>query len=166
MKQLIIKKACFYGLMLFLLPVAVVAQDTTQKKDYKKSPVWIQMMRDTSANYYETLRAFREYFQDIPLPKEPGEFEEEETFEKEVGLEEAKEKKSKRELRREARKVAKRNRKYPNLAGEVRAFKGWFYSVQPWVREDGSIVGPAEQQAIVDQQQSELKATEKANGKN
>lgn len=148
--------------LLILFSITAYAQPASV--DYKRSPVWINMMNDTTANYFETVRAFREYFEERALPKEPFEVEGEDDFEKEVGLEENEGgKKSKRELRREARK---RNPKEPDYTAEVRAFRGWFYRIKPWVREDGSIIGPKEQQAIIDRQQAELKATEKANGKN
>lgn len=162
MKKMLLNNIVPGVILLFLLPVAAGAQSPAI--DYKSSPVWIQMMNDTSANYFETVKAFREYFKERPLPKEPFEVEGEDDFEKEVGLEEYEGgKKSKRELRREARR---RNPNEPDYTAEVRAFRGWFYRIKPWVREDGSIIGPKEQQAIIDGQQAELKATEKANGKN
>jgi len=125
------------------------------------------MMNDTSANYFETVKAFREFFKERYLPEEPWEKQQEggDSFEIEVGLEDEKKdgKKSDKEKERENRK---QDPNEPNYAAEVRAFKSWFYSIKPWVRADGSITGPKEQQAIIDQQQQELKATEKANGKN
>lgn len=164
MKNVTAVRILFLSMFLCTICAVAIAQSKQQKVNYGKNPVWIQMMDDTAANYFETVKAFREYFKDRPLPKEPFEVEGEDDFEKEVGLEENEGgKKSKRELRREARK---RNPKEPDYAAEVRAFRGWFYRIKPWVREDGSIIGPKEQQAIIDRQQAELKATEKANGKN
>lgn len=164
MKNLLSKKAFLFVMLLSLCSAIAVAQSKPAKVNYKKHPAWIQMMNDTSANYFETVKAFREFFKDRVLPKEPNEVEGEDGFEKEVGLEENEGKqKSKRELRREAKRA---NPNEPAYVAEVRAFKGWFYSIKPWVRSDGSIIGPKEQQAIIDQQQRELKAIEKANGKN
>ncbi len=48
-------------------------------------------------------------------------------------------------------------------ASDVRAFKGWVKSIKPWVREDGSIVSPEEQQKIIDAQLQELKKIEELN---
>jgi hypothetical protein len=147
-----------------LLATEIQAQKKASNKEYKNNPVWIQMMNDTTANYFETIKAFRVFFKERPLPKEPNEVEGEDAFEKEVGLEENKgKKKSKKELKREAKKF---NPNQPDYSPEVRAFRGWFYGIKPWVRNDGSIIGPKERQAIIDQQQKELKAIEKANGKN
>ena len=154
----------FFFAALLLLCCSASAQTTSSSTDYKKYPVWISMMKDTSANFFETIEAFRQFFSERSLPKEPSEFEEEESFEKELGLEEKEgKKKTKRQLRREARK---RNRLEPNYAADVRAFKGWYNNTKPWVRDDGSIIGPKERQAIIDRQQNELKEIEKANGKN
>lgn len=150
--------------ILLLFATEIQAQKKASNKEYKNNPVWIQMMNDTTANYFETVKAFRVYFTERPLPKEPNEVEGEDAFEKEVGLEENEgKKKSKRELKREAKKI---DPNQPDYAAEVRAFRSWFNSIKPWVRDDGSIVGPKERQAIIDQQQKELKAIEKANGKN
>ena len=135
-------------------------------KDYRKSPVWIIMMNDTTANYFETIRAFREFWKDRVLPKEAGEAAEGDSFEKAVGLEDEEhdaDRNKDKEHNKQADKI--RKGKEPDYSAEVRAFKGWYYGIQPWVRSDGSIVGPAEQQAIIDKQQLELNTIEKANGK-
>ncbi len=55
------------------------------------------MMDDPQTNYFETLKAFREYYKDRKLPKEPFENEEMEVFEKEVGLVTDKESEERRE---------------------------------------------------------------------
>ena len=148
----------------FFMCIAVQAQAKYKTSDYKKKPIWIQMMKDPSANYNETVKAFREFFKERALPKEPGEVEGSDAFEKQVGLEDNDgDKKSEKERERE---LKKRNPNEPSYAFEVRAFKGWFYETKPWVRADGTIISKKERQAIVDKQQQELKATEKANGKN
>lgn len=150
--------------MILFLSVCVNAQTKNRSSAYKKHPYWIQMMNDTSVNYFETVKAFREYYKERALPHEANEEKGEDNFEKQVGLEEEGEhgQKSEREREREMRKA---DPKEPDLSAEVRAFKGWFYSIQPWVRSDGSIIGPKEQQAIIDLQHNELKAIEKRNGK-
>ncbi len=134
------------------------------KRSYSQHPVWIDMMNDPAANYFETLKAFREFWKDRVLPKEPFETEEMESFEKEVGLEDVTE--SAEEKRREEKRKTKRKDQSSSLyASEVRAFKGWMQGVKPWVRADGSIVSPAERQAIIDAQTAEQKQLEQKNGK-
>jgi hypothetical protein len=151
-------------LVLLLLLIVGVAQAQTKprKVNYRKEPVWIQMMDDPKANFFETVKAFRLYYKERPLPKEPNEIEGEDDFEKQVGLEEENgKKKSKREIEREARRADPKDIVY---AAEVRAFRSWYFSIKPWVRADGSIISKEEQQAIIDQQQNELREIEKANG--
>jgi hypothetical protein len=129
---------------------------THSKKEYARKPLWIEMMNDSSANYFETIKAFREFWKGRVLPEEPFENESIDTFEKEVGLKENDE--SPRERMREKRKREKYNPKNEiNYGAQVRAFKGWLHSVKPWVREDGSIISVYEQQQIINQQQQELK---------
>ncbi len=157
-------KAWLSACTLTLVSFSGIAQTTKDKVSYKKSPVWIQMMKDTSANYFETVKAFREYFEERPMFKEANEVEGSDTFEGDVGLDDRDGgEKSEREREREARKL---DPSEPNYAAEIRAFRGWFYSNKLWLRPDGSIIGPKERQSIVNKQRDELKATEKANGKN
>ena len=156
------KLRLFIAILLFF-GVLVHAQDKSRKGNYRKEPVWIQMMDDPKANFFETVKAFRTYYKERPLPKEPNEIEGEDDFERQVGLEDEKgKKKSKRELERETRRAGPNE---INYAAEVRAFRGWFYGVLPWVQADGSIISKEEQQVIIDKQQDELRAVEKANEK-
>ncbi len=156
------KKSTLLIILLILLSLKCVAQEKKPRKiNYEKEPAWITMMDDPNANYYETIKAFKKYYKERPFPEEPKEMSEGDSFEKEIGLEEENGgKKSKRELKREARRI---NPNEPNYSGEVRAFRAWYYSIKPWVREDGSIISQEERQAIVEKQQAELKEIEKAN---
>jgi hypothetical protein len=157
------KTVTFFITILLFFSILTHAQNKPRNANSEKVPAWIQMMNDPKANFFETVKAFRKYYKERPLPKEPNEVEGEDDFEKQVGLEEANgKKKSKRELEREARRAGPNDIVY---SAEVRAFRGWFYSVQPWVRSDGSIIPKEEQQAIIDRQQEELKAVENSNGK-
>ena len=153
---------CFF----FALNIASAQTNSTSKIDYKNNPEWIKMMNDPKANYYETVKAFREFFEDRFLPEEPWDRAKDggDPFEKEVGLEvyDGSGKKSQKELEREAKK---QDPNEPNYSEEVRAFKNWFYSVQPWVKSDGTIMTQEEQQAIIQKQQEELKEIEKSNQK-
>lgn len=148
---------------LVMFASALLSQQPKKYKprQFKRQPVWIEMMNDPSANYYQTLRAFREYWKSRVLPKEPMENPDYETFEKEVGL--LKEGESEKEREREKnRKQGEETIKY---AAEVRAFKGWMQDTKPWVRADGSIVPMAERQSVIDRQAEELREIEKKNGK-
>lgn len=137
------------------------SQKSYNKRKFKKEPLWIVMMSDPSVNYYLTIRAFRDYWKNRVLPKEPFESEEKEQFEKEIGLL----KEGETEKEREKEKKRKPGEETIRYAAEVRAFKGWMQEVKPWVRQDGSIVSMEERQQILDKQAQELREIEKKNGK-
>lgn len=157
----------FISIMLFFA-LAVNAQQSKKsysKRQMKKNPIWIEMMNDPNANYFETLKAFRYYWKGKVLPKEPFENEEADTFEREVGLEE--EGASEKEREREKKERLKKGPdKYSIMyAADVRAFKGWMQVVKPWVQADGSIVTDEDRQKLIDKQTKELKEIELKNGK-
>lgn len=157
-------------LCLFCVGFTGLAQETVKKyhqRQFRKKPIWIEMMNDPNANYYQTIEAFRAFWEDRVLPEEPFENHELDTFEREVGLESDEESKEER-IREHERKEKKRKRKgKPDetilYASEVRAFKAWIKAVKPWVREDGSIVSQEEQQRIINSQNEELKKIEELN---
>jgi hypothetical protein len=165
MINMTLKKLCFLLISALFLFGHVSGQTKTKRynpKKFSKEPVWIVMMNDPQSNYFQTIKAFRDYYQNRVLPKEPFENEEMESFEKEVGLISDKETEKKRERRLEGKKQRKNEQDY---SAEVRAFKGWMQTVKPWVRADGSIVSAEEQQSILDKQSQELKELELKNGK-
>ncbi len=171
MKKLLFRSYLKQKLMLlFILLTSALAQaqsNTSKESEYRNSPLWITMMNDPNENYFETVKAFRIFFTDRFLPEEPWEKMQEgaDSFEKEVGLETGNENRREKEREKE-REKRKQKPNSPNYAAEVRAFRSWFYSVQPWVQSDGSIVTPDEQQRIIDAQHKELKEEELKNGKN
>ena len=73
---------------IFLLFITFLqAQNKSTNVKSEKKPDWILMMDDPNANFFATVKAFRNYYKDRPLPKEPNEVEGEDDFEKQVGLE-------------------------------------------------------------------------------
>ena len=154
----------FYVLFLFvtLSSTLLRAQSTTHKysdTEMRKNPVWIKMMNDPTANYFETIKAFREFWKERVLPKEAIESGADQ-FEIEVGLVEKAEAEKEREREREEGMTDKKREESNFYAAEVRAFKGWMQDVKPWVRSDGSIVSQAEREAILKKQANELKTIE------
>jgi hypothetical protein len=155
----------FYVLFLFFVlngNYFLRAQNNTvifSKKEMRRSPVWIAMMNDPQANYFETIRAFREFWKDRVLPKEP--FDEGfDVFEREVGL--ITENETEIEREREEKNASPKKRAESNFyAADVRAFKGWMQDVKPWVRTDGSIVSQQERESIIQQQINEQREQER-----
>lgn len=121
------------------------------------------MMNDPNANYFETIRAFREFWKDRILPKEP--FDEGfDVFEREVGL--ITEGESEKEREREEKNASAKKRAESNFyAADVRAFKGWLQDVKPWVRSDGSIISINEREQIIQKQIQEQGEEERKNKK-
>jgi hypothetical protein len=76
------------------------------KREMRRQPVWISLMKDSTTNYYETIRAFREFWKDRVLPKEP--FDEGfDQFEREVGL--ISEQETEKDREREERNASAKN---------------------------------------------------------
>ena len=141
-------------------------ENRKKEREYKKKPLWIDMMNDPTANYFETVKAFRIYWEHRELPKEAFEEAGKDAFEKEVGLitdEESEEERERENERKKKKRRKKKNNPTVQYASEVRAFKGWFHAVQPWVREDGSIISEEERQRILDAQRNELLELERLN---
>ena len=61
----------------FLLLFVTISQAQNKSKEVRseKKPDWIFMMDDPNANFFATVKAFRNYYKDRPLPKEPNEVE-------------------------------------------------------------------------------------------
>lgn len=152
----------FFTAMAFLLLLAMVpsiasGQKSAPKYDadkFRKEPVWIAMMNDPQANFFETVEAFRTFWKDYKLPGEPMELEGNDRFEKEIGLEEAGEKEEKEKKR------VRKSKEFGDFSFQVKQFKGWYTDAQPWVQEDGHVMTLEERQQIIDAQQKELKAIE------
>lgn len=141
--------------LLFLLGAscAVKAQNGKtiySKREMRRQPLWISLMNDPTTNYYETIRAFREFWKDRVLPKEP--FDEGfDQFEREVGL--ITEQETEKDREREEKNASPKERAESNFyAADVRAFKGWLQDIKPWVRADGSILPLSERELIIQKQ--------------
>lgn len=125
------------------------------ERTMRKKPVWISMMNDTTANFYQTIKAFRLYYKYHHLPEEPAEYEKNDEFEKMIGLQDDKDgEPSETAAEREEKKERLRNNPEPyRYATEVKAFRGWYFNNRTWLRGNGTIIGPIERLQIVAQQQ-------------
>ena len=48
------------------------AQNSNASKNYAEYPYWIEMMQDKSVNFYETQKAFNEYWEGREITKGSG----------------------------------------------------------------------------------------------
>ncbi|HLN53230.1 MAG TPA: T9SS type A sorting domain-containing protein [Lentimicrobium sp.] len=56
------KKSAFAALLFVLLLSSITGNSQENKRDYKSYPYWIEMMEDPNANFFETQKAFNEYW--------------------------------------------------------------------------------------------------------
>ncbi|MBO9700375.1 MAG: hypothetical protein J7604_09220 [Sporocytophaga sp.] len=111
---------------------------------YRKDPHWISMMNDSSANYYDILLAYDQFWKKRPEPNPEEEFERKQN-EKEGKEEEEEEEENKRSLvgrlfHSEEKDVAESSQ----YMIEYKKFKTWKKDVLPYVQPDGSILTQAQ----------------------
>ena len=130
----------FIFLFLLAAGISILSAQTLSDKDLQKDPYWISMINDTSANYFEAVHAFDQYWSVRPKPVEEDEI-----------LGEGAEHKEREGFfdRLITTKKEKREKESQQYAFDFKRFKQWQLRVEPWVRPDGSIAGPAEQLRIL-----------------
>jgi hypothetical protein len=105
--------------------------------DFARKPLWIDMLEDTSANYFIVEKAFTTYFAHHELPESEQEV---------IGEHNANEKTP---SRRKQRRIWAENK----LRMDVKHYYLWREQMLPYVQADGRILGPAERLAIWKAQQ-------------
>ncbi len=119
------------GCILFSMQADAQATKYTEK-DYARTPVWIEMLDDTLANYFEVEKAFNTYFKHNELPASEhdmiGEYKERE----------------KNPSKRKQIKVEQDS----YLRRQVKKYHRWHEKMLPYVQEDGRILTPTERLAI------------------
>ena len=115
-------------LLLCCLPIILFAQDKTTKR-YAQEPLWIEMLDDTLANYFEVEKAFETYWNNHEKP---------ETEHDVIG--EYKEREAGRVSRRKQRRIEAEN----NMRIAIRKYEVWHELIIPYVQSDGRIMYPSE----------------------
>ena len=70
MKIRIKKYTLIIILTLFFQSSFLISQTSNKKLNYYKHPYWIEMMNNPKSNYFETLKAYDQFWQNKKLPKE------------------------------------------------------------------------------------------------
>jgi flagellar basal body L-ring protein FlgH len=135
---------------LYILCIAICityianAQQSTpySEKDYARNPVWIEMIKDTTANFFEVEKAFNIYFQHHEKPEGENDV---------IGEHEEREKNP---SKKEQRKMQQEN----HMKMEVKKYERWHDRMLPYVQPDGRILTPSERlQLWRDQQKASNK---------
>jgi hypothetical protein len=108
------------------------------QSDYAARPVWIEMIKDTSINFFESEKAFNTYFQHHEQPG--GEHD----IIGERGV------KGKRLSKRVLRKMQADDQ----MRMEVKKYERWHDKVLPFVQSDGSILTPTQRLKLWNDQRS------------
>ena len=111
---------------------ALAQQAANTEKDYAQKPLWINMIKDTSANYFEVEKAYKIYFQHHESPGGEND---------EIGMHEAREK---HPSKKEQRKMQADD----HMRMEVKKYERWHDKMRPYVQADGSIRSPAQRLQI------------------
>ena len=104
------------------------AQGKYNIKDYSHHPIWIEMIKDTSANFFETEKAFKTYFETHEAPGGEHDI---------IGEYATR---NKRLSSREKRKLQQENQ----MRIEVKKYRHWHDVMLPYVQPDGHILTPSE----------------------
>lgn len=131
-------------LTLLIISSDLISQTTSKRINYSKHPYWIEMMNDPKANYFETIKAYEQFWQNKKIPLEEddiiGQTKKEPTKNNFL----SKWFKSKEE--REEEEIKK-------YSFDIKKFKHWKLKVTPFVQEDGTILDADERLKLWQNQQ-------------
>jgi hypothetical protein len=131
------------GLLIILsfVSVQLFAQQKHTDKEYARKPLWIDMMDDTTANFFEVEKAYNIYWAHHEKPEGEHDI---------IG-----ERKEREKIpsRRKQKKIQAENK----LRMEVKKYERWHEQTLPWVQADGRVLTPSERLAIWKAQQHNSK---------
>jgi hypothetical protein len=120
------------------LLTAQAQQTKYSAKDYARNPVWIQMVDDTFANYFEAEKAYKTYWQHHAMP----------ATEHDVIGEHAE--REKIPSKREQKKIQRDNK----MSMAVKKYERWRQRMLPYVQKDGSILTPSQRLKLSEAQKN------------
>ena len=123
------KRLLLLSLACCMACTVMAQQKQYTEKDYAHNPVWINMIEDTSANYFETEKAYKIYWQHHEAPG----------GENDVIGEHAE--KEKIPSKRKQQKIQLDNK----MRMAVKKYENWHRRMLPYVQKDGRILTPTEQ---------------------
>ena len=126
------KLLLFFTILCSITAVHAQQGGVYTEKDYAHKPVWISMIKDTTANFIEIEKAYKIYFEHHAKPG----------GEHDVIGEHAKAEKM--PSKREQRKLQADD----HMRLEVKKYEHWHAATIPYVQSDGSILTPAQRLQI------------------
>jgi hypothetical protein len=116
-----------------------------QLREWSRNPVWVGMMDDPTANYFEVVAAYEAFWKDREMPVEEDQI-------LRVPREKRDHEYTRRELHQRARKERKMEKEEREAAiirhqftFDVKRYKHWKLTVEPYVQPDGRILSKEEQ---------------------
>ncbi len=110
----------FLGIFIFVaFFFGDIRAQNTGGKDYASSPYWIEMMKDTNTNYFETVTAFNTYWKGRQKPEDENE-----------------------KFANAGKKENEAKNKNIPYSFEYRKFQRWQMQMKPYVQNDGKILYP------------------------
>jgi len=131
MENLNKKKYKLVIIFVLITSINLFSQNTKKTLNYAKHPYWIEMMNDPKANYFETTKAFEEFWAKRKQPKEEDEV---------IGQSKTAEGKRSFLQRWFKSKEEREEEEIRKYTLDVKKFKYWKRKVEPYVQEDGSIL--------------------------
>jgi hypothetical protein len=129
------KKNCLLIVLLFLSFLSFAQKAHYTASDYTTKPVWIEMIKDTSANYFEVEKAYDTYFRSHTRPG--GEHDV-------IG---ERDERVKHLTKKQQKKIQAEN----HMRMEVKKYERWHDKMRPYVQQDGSILTPSQRLKIWEQ---------------
>ena len=151
-----VKTYFFLLISILVLSFKANAQSTADSiPDYGKLPLWIKMIDNPQANYYETIKAFDTYFMYHKKPKDEAD-----------SQADAKDKDNATENDDSDKEYIKslsieELNNYAVLKYQVKRYENWKREAKTFVQEDGHILTNEERAAIWQKQQEEIKKQQK-----
>ncbi|MBL7719014.1 MAG: hypothetical protein JNL72_09285 [Flavipsychrobacter sp.] len=108
-------------------------------KEYAKEPLWVEMLDDTTANFFEVEKAFNIYFQHNEMPSSEHDM---------IGEHAEREKNP-------SKKKQLKIEQDSHLRRQVKKYHRWHEKMLPYVQPDGRILTPTERLAIWQQVKDE-----------
>lgn len=131
MKNSFNKKHILVLVILLITSINLFSQPSKKSLNYSKHPYWIEMMNDPKANYFETVKAYNEFWAKRKAPKEEDEI---------IGQSKTAEGKKSFLQRWFKSKEEREEEEIRKYTLDVKKFKHWKLKVEPYVQEDGSIL--------------------------